>query len=80
MVAAVKGLPQEILEKIDYREWSLRSLEGVARFRDLKARSLPCVAIEGRLVFQSEIPPEQDLIEAIEQASSPGVPLDSIEG
>ncbi|MBI5252710.1 MAG: hypothetical protein HY912_24710 [Desulfomonile tiedjei] len=69
MIAAVKALPHEILDKIDYREWSLRTLEGAARFRELKAKSLPCVAIEGKLVFESNIPQEEELIAAVEEAS-----------
>jgi len=68
MIAAVKGLPQEILEYVDYREWSLRTIEGVARFRELSARSLPSVAIEGKLVFESIIPAREELIAAIENA------------
>jgi len=65
MVAAVKGLPQNILDRIEYREWSLRTREGVARFRELKGKSLPAVAIEGKLVFEAEIPPAEILIAAI---------------
>jgi len=68
MIAAVKDLPQEILEYVDYREWSLRTLDGVARFRELRARSLPSVAIEGKLVFESSIPAREELIAAIENA------------
>jgi len=68
MIAAVKGLPQEIQEYVDYREWSLRTIEGVARFRELSARSLPSVAIEGKLVFESIIPAREELIAAIENA------------
>jgi hypothetical protein len=69
MIAAVKDLPQEVLDKIEYREWSLRTLEGAARFRELKARSLPSVAIQGKLAFECNIPPEEELITAIEAAS-----------
>lgn len=68
MIAAVKALPQDIQDKIEYREWSMRTQEGVDRFMELKARSLPAVAIEGRLVFQAEIPAQEELIAAIEQA------------
>lgn len=70
MVAAVKDLPPEVFEKIDYREWSLRTREGVARFQELKAKSLPAVAVEGQLVFESRIPPAEELIAAIEDAST----------
>ncbi|MCX5872630.1 MAG: hypothetical protein NTY51_05250 [Deltaproteobacteria bacterium] len=68
MIAAVKGLPQEILENIDYCEWSLRTLEGVERFKELKAKSLPAVAIDGRLTYECIIPPAEDLIAAIENS------------
>ena len=68
MIAAVKDLPQDILDEVEYREWSLRTVEGVARFAALKATSLPAVAIDGHLVFQCEIPPEDDLIAAIQGA------------
>lgn len=68
MIAAVKGLPQEVLDRIEYREWSLRTRDGVARFRELAAKSLPAVAIEGRLVFESTIPPEEELIAAVDAA------------
>ena len=68
MIAAVTGLPREILNKIEYREWSLRTLEGVARFKELKAKSLPAVAIDGKLTYECIIPPAEDLIAAIENS------------
>lgn len=68
MVAAVEDLPQAVLDKVDYKQWSLRTREGVARFRQLGAKSLPSVAIEGKLVFESNIPPADELIAAIENA------------
>jgi hypothetical protein len=72
MIAAVKALPQEILDRVEYRQYSLRTQEGVTRFRELKARSLAAVAIAGDLVFQSEIPPTEELISAIEKALTNG--------
>jgi hypothetical protein len=68
MVAAVEDLPQAVLDKVDYKQWSLRTREGVARFRQLGAKSLPSVAIEGKLVFECNIPPADELIAAIENA------------
>jgi hypothetical protein len=68
MIAAVKDLPQEVLDKIVYEEWSLRTVEGVARFKELRAKSLPALAIDGKLVFECEIPPAEELIAAIERA------------
>lgn len=68
MVAAVKDLPPEIWDKIDYHQWSLRTTEGVARFRELGATSLPSVAIAEKIVFGCIIPPADELIAAIEAA------------
>ena len=66
MIAAVKALPREIMDRIEYRQWSLRTREGVARLRELGAKSLPALAINGILKFQAEIPPAEDIVAAIE--------------
>jgi hypothetical protein len=67
MVAAVADLPKEIKDKIDYHEWSLRNREGIEMFKKFKARSLPSIAINGEIQFESLIPPQEDLIQAINQ-------------
>ena len=67
MVAAVADLPEEIKDKIDYHEWSLRNREGIEMFRKFKARSLPSIAINEELQFESLIPTQEDLIKAITQ-------------
>ncbi|MBM4347675.1 MAG: hypothetical protein FJ107_06030 [Deltaproteobacteria bacterium] len=67
MVAAVADLPKEIKDRIDYYEWSLRNREGIEMFRKFKARSLPSIAINGELCFESLIPTEENLIQAITQ-------------
>jgi hypothetical protein len=41
---------------IEAHEWDMRTHEGVRRWRELKARSLPAIAINGELVFQAMIP------------------------
>jgi len=65
MVAAVADLPKEIKDKIDYYEWSLRNREGIEMFKKFNARSLPSIAINGELLFESLIPTEEELIGAI---------------
>lgn len=65
MVAAVADLPEEMKDKIDYHEWSLRNREGIEMFRKFNARSLPSIAINGELCFESLIPTSEELIEAI---------------
>ncbi len=67
MVAAVADLPKEIKDKIDYHEWSLRNREGIEMFKKFNARSLPSIAINGEIQFESLIPPQEDLIQAINQ-------------
>jgi len=71
MVAAVADLPKEIKDKIDYHEWSLRNREGIEMFRKFRARSLPSVAINEELCFESLIPTREDLISAITQKLEP---------
>jgi hypothetical protein len=46
----------------------MRSLEGVERMRSLGAKSLPALAIAGRLVFECNIPSQEELIRAIRAA------------
>lgn len=67
MLAAVADLPKEIKDKIDYHEWSLRDREGIAMFKKFHARSLPSIAINEELRFESLIPTQEQLIEAITQ-------------
>jgi len=61
----VKVLPQDIQEIIEVREWDMRTREGVQRFRELKAKSLPTVALDGDLVYEALIPMQEELIDEI---------------
>ncbi len=65
MAESVKVLPQDIQEIIEVHEWDMRTREGVQRFRELKARSLPSVALDGDLVYESLIPMQEELIDEI---------------
>ena len=67
MLAAVADLPKEIRDRIDYHEWSLRDREGIDVFKKFHARSLPSIAINRELCFESLIPTQEQLIEAITQ-------------
>ncbi len=60
-------LPEEIKDKIDYHEWSLRNRDGIEMFKKFRARSLPSIAINEELCFESLIPTREELIEAITQ-------------
>jgi hypothetical protein len=65
MAESVRVLPEEIQELIDIREWDMRTREGIRRFRELKARSLPSVALDGELLYEALIPMQEDLCEEI---------------
>ncbi|MDJ0985490.1 MAG: hypothetical protein QNJ26_08090 [Desulfobacterales bacterium] len=65
MAESVKVLPQDIQDIIEVHEWDLRTREGVQRFRELKAKSLPSVALDGELVYESLIPMQEELIDEI---------------
>ena len=67
MAESVKALPEEIQKIISVQEWDMRTLDGVARFRELGAKSLPSVALDGELIYESEIPMQEELIAEITQ-------------
>ncbi len=65
MAEAVKVLPEDVQEIIEVHEWDMRTREGVNRFRELRAKSLPSVALDGDLVYEALIPPQEELVEEI---------------
>jgi hypothetical protein len=67
MAESVKVLPQAIQELIEVHEWDMRTREGVGRFRELRARSLPSVALDGELVYEALIPMQEELIAEIQR-------------
>ena len=66
MAESVKALPSKIQNLIVVKEWDMRTLEGVSRFRELKVRSLPSVALDDEVVYESLIPGQEELIAEIE--------------
>jgi hypothetical protein len=65
MAESVKVLPEEIQNIIEVKEWDMRTRAGVQRFRELKAKSLPTVALDEELVYESIIPGQEELIQEI---------------
>ena len=65
MAKSVKDLPDEIKKLLDIREWDMRTLEGNRRFLELKAKSLPSIALDGELMYESLIPGQAELIDEI---------------
>lgn len=65
MAEAVKVLPEDVQDIIEVREWDMRTREGVNRFRELRAKSLPSVALDGDLVYEALIPPQEEMVAEI---------------
>lgn len=65
MMESLAALPDDVQDLIAYREWSIKSKEGIARFTELKGRVLPTICVAGDLVFQSQIPQYEELIDAL---------------
>ena len=61
MAKSVKDLPANIQEYIELFEWDMRTLEGNAAYKRLKANSLPSIALDNELVYESIIPGQDDL-------------------
>jgi hypothetical protein len=65
MAKSVKDLPDETKKLIDIREWDMRTVEGNRRFLELKGKSLPSIALDGELMYESLIPGQEELIDEI---------------
>jgi len=67
MAESVKVLPEEIQRLICIYEWDMRTRKGVQRFLELKAKSLPSIALDDELVYESLIPMQEELIAEIQR-------------
>jgi len=65
MAKSVKDLPEETKKLIEIREWDMRTVKGNLRFLELKGKSLPSIALDGELVYESLIPGQEELIAEI---------------
>lgn len=70
MVEAVKVLPKEIQDVIEVNIWNVKQLEGIKKKKELRAKAVPSIAVDGRVVFQSGIPQHDELIAAIRERLS----------
>ncbi len=67
MVESVKVLPKEMQESMEIHIWDVKKLEGIKKKRELRARVVPSIGINGEIVFQSGIPQHDELIAAIRE-------------
>lgn len=65
MMESIAALPKDIQEVIVYKEWSIKTKDGIGKFMELKGKVLPTICIERDLVFQSIIPQYEELIDEL---------------
>lgn len=65
MAESVKVLPEDIKALAEIREWDMRTREGIQRFKELKAKSLPSIAMDEELIYESIIPGQEELCDEI---------------
>lgn len=65
MAESVKALPENYQKMIIVSEWDMRTLEGVKRFKEIRAKSLPSIAMDDEIVYASIIPGQEILQEEI---------------
>ncbi len=74
MMESIAAMPKEVQELIEYKEWSIKTKEGIGKFMELKGKVLPTICIERDLVFPSIIPLYEELIdEMVKRAPNPEV-------
>ncbi|UCF83428.1 MAG: hypothetical protein JSV50_20005 [Desulfobacteraceae bacterium] len=61
----MRVLPEDIKGLIEVQEWDMRTREGIQRFKELKAKSLPSVALDEELVYEAIIPMQEELCDEI---------------
>lgn len=78
MMESIAAMPKEIQDLIEYKEWSIKTKEGVAQFLKMKGKVLPTICIKGDLVFQSIIPQYEELIDEMAKRASSNEMMEKI--
>ncbi|MBN1950327.1 MAG: uroporphyrinogen decarboxylase family protein [Bacteroidales bacterium] len=67
MVEAVREVAPHFEELVEWREHSIKNLDGVTFMSSLFVKNIPTICIDGKISFVSQIPPKQELIKAIQK-------------
>jgi uroporphyrinogen decarboxylase len=67
MVEAVKEVAPHFEELVEWREHSIKNLDGVTFMSSLFVKNIPTICIDGKITFVSQIPPKQELIRAVQK-------------
>jgi uroporphyrinogen decarboxylase len=67
MVEAVREIAPHFEELVEWREHSIKNLDGVTFMSSLFVKNIPTICIDGKITFVSQIPPKQELIKAVQK-------------
>lgn len=67
MVEAVKRVAPHFEGLVEWREHPIKKMEAVTFMSSLMVKNIPTICIDGKIVFVSQIPPQNLLIEAIQK-------------
>jgi uroporphyrinogen decarboxylase len=67
MVEAVKNIAPHFEGIVEWREHTIKKMEGVTFMNSLMVKNIPTICIDGKIAFVSQIPPKQELIAAIQK-------------
>lgn len=67
MVEAVKKVAPHFDGVVEWREHSIKKMEAVSFMSSLLVKNIPTICIDGKIVFVSQIPPQSQLIDAIQK-------------
>jgi uroporphyrinogen decarboxylase len=67
MVEAVKKVAPHFEGIVEWREHAIKKLEAVTFMNSLMVKNIPTICIDGKIAFVSQIPPKNELINAIQK-------------
>jgi len=67
MVEAVKKVAPYFEGLVEWREHTIKKMEGISFMSSLMIRNIPTICIDGKIAFVSKIPPQSELIAAIQK-------------
>ncbi len=67
MVEVVKRIAPHFEGVVEWREHSIKKMEAVSFMSSLMVKNIPTICIDGKIAFVSQIPPQSQLIEAIQK-------------
>src|SRR6056297_2602975 len=67
MVEAVKRVAPHFEGVVEWREHAIKKMDAVTFMSSLMVKNIPTICIDGKIAFVSQIPPERELVAAIQK-------------